>query len=224
MKLKLAILLLFSTYFNTNAQTDSIYIWNKWCARKDTLLLFNSGNNMIKVYCQGMKPADFKLKSLDNSLRIGAPDISRDTMSVLAMPYPEKAKQMRLAILDSKTSRVIKTVEFTATDIPEPIARIGSIETSEAYKKTILMQASIRPEFPKSLYSYPYRIKQYSFKLETPKGSANYTVNGFFLTTNILKEINEAPEGTMLEFYNIIATCPECSSRPLNDVKLKIKK
>ncbi len=223
--MKLQLLLLFSilTGLHASAQVDSIYVWNKWCARKDTLLLFYSGNNTIQIYCRGTKPAGFKLKSLDKGLRIGPPEIEGDTLSVLAMPYPGKDKQMRLAILNSKTSKLIKTLYFTADTIPRPEARVGSIMNTESYKKTILSQTKLRAIFPNSLYSYPYTIKQYTLNTKTPQGIVNIPVNSFFLTTPVLRGISETPDGSVLEFTNIKATCPECAIRTLDDLKLKIK-
>ncbi len=225
MKLRtlLVLPLLLVAMAQATAQTDSFYVWNKWCARRDTLLLFNAGNNQIHIYCKGMKPDEYKLKSLDKSLRIGQPELLGDTMSVLAMPYPGKDKQMRLAILNAKTSKVIKTLSFTSDSIPQPVAQVGSIDAQEAPKKTILNQNKLRVVFPKSLYNYPYSVKQYSFRMQTARSTANFSMNGFFLTTNVMKEVNEAPEGTVLEFYNIKATCPECALRELADVRLKIK-
>ncbi len=170
-----------------------------------------------------MKPTEYKLKSLDKSLRIGQPEIKDDTMSVLAMPYVSKSAQMRLAILNAKTSKVIKTVSFTADNIPPLVARLGNIQKDESFKKTILSQTKLRVVFPNSLYSYPYTIKQYTFKAPTPKGIASIVVNSFFLNTLVLKEINDAAEGTVIEFTNITVTCPECATRILPDLKLKIK-
>lgn len=206
------------------AQADSFYVWNKWCARKDTLLLFNSGNNTIRVYCKSMKPTEYKLKSLDiKALRIGTPQIAGDTMSVLAMPYPAKGKQMRLAILNAKTGRIIKTLYFVSDSIPQPIARIGNIENKESFRKTILAQTKLRVLFPNSLYSYPYTIVSYTFKDSTAKGPVALNVKTFFLTNAVLKEINEVPENTEVTFTNIKAVCPECASRILPDLKIKVK-
>lgn len=209
------------------AQTDSVHIWNKWCARKDTLLLFNTANNVIQVYCQGMKADEIKLKSLDNTLRIGNPEIKGDTVSVLAMPYPDKAKnknkEMRLAVLYKKTGKMIKTVNFTSDNVPPLVARVGKIQGNEAPRKDILAQSSLFAAFPNSLYSYPYRIKQYVFKISTPKGGAIINGNGIFLSKEIMQEIKDAPAGTIIEFTGIKATCPECVTRTLDDIKLKIK-
>ena len=221
---RLAILIsLLTACMGATAQTDSVYAWNKWCSRRDTLLLFNGGNNMIHIYCRGMKPADFKLKSLDQSLRIGAPEIKGDTMSVLAMPYPGKTRNMRLAVLNAKTSKPIKTLSFVSDSIPAPVARAGIIQYGEALKKDILSQYALRVVFPKSLYSYPYAIQQYGFRAQTPKGSTSLLVNGSILSKEVLTAINDAPVGTVVTFTAIKATCPECTMRTLEDVKLKIK-
>ena len=48
------------------AQSDSVHVWNKWCSRKDTALLFNGGYNVIQIYSRDFKPADIKIKSLDS--------------------------------------------------------------------------------------------------------------------------------------------------------------
>lgn len=208
---------------NGYCQKDSLYVWNQWCARRDTLLLFDGGNNTIRVYAEGRKPNTIKLKSLDKSLLIGKPEIVGDTVSVLAMPYPKKAKQMRLAILDAKTLRTIKVLNLSADSIPQPIARIGNIQGNESYKKVILSQTKLRVEFPNSLYNYPYTVKQYTLKAKTPKKNVNVVVNSFFLSMLTLKEINDAPDSTMLEFTNIKVSCPECATRVIDDVHLKIR-
>lgn len=224
MKIFYCIALLLLVGLSAHAQTDSIYVWNKWCARKDTLLLFNSGNNTIRVYCKSMKATEYKLKSLDvKALRIGDPEIVNDTMSVLAMPYPAKGKQMRLAILNAKTSKVIKTLNFVSDSIPQPVARIGNIEGKESFRKNILNQTKLRVVFPNSLYSYPYTISSYTFKDSTAKGPVALNVKTFFLTNAVLKEINEVPENTEVTFTNIKAVCPECATRTLPDLKIKVK-
>jgi hypothetical protein len=205
------------------AQADDIHVSNKWCAKKDTPLLFIAGNNLVQVYGHGIKPSEIKLKSLDKSLRIGRPQIKGDTLSVLAMPFPEKGKTMRLAVQSSKNSKTLKVVNFTCDSIPQLVATIGTIKGSEAKKKDILSQMTLKIAFPNSLYSYPYSIKQYTFKISTPKGGATIPVRGFFLTNEIIKEIGDAPEGTVFDIYNIIATCPECSTRTLPPIKMKIK-
>ena len=209
------------------AQTDSVHIWNKWCARKDTLLLFSAANNIIQVYCQGMKADEIKLKSLDNTLRIGNPEIKGDTVSVMAMPYPDKAKNkskdMRLAVMYKKTGKMIKTVNFNSDNVPPLVARIGKLQSNEALRKDILAQSVMFAVFPNSLYSYPYRIKQFTFKVHSPNGSAVFNSTGIFLTKEIMQQIKDAPAGTIAEFTAIKATCPECATRTLDDIKLKIK-
>lgn len=222
MKQLIVLVLVLTAAIATHAQTDSIYVWNKWCARKDTLLLFNTGNNVIQVYCRGMKPADFKLKSLDMSLRIGAPEIKGDTMSVLAMPYPGKGRHMRLAVLSSK-GRQLKVLEFASDNIPAPTVRIGTLAGNEAAKKDILSQSVLRVVFPRSLYAYPYQVKQYGFKIQTPKGSASLNASGFWIAKDMQAEISNAPEGTTFTLTNIKVTCPECATRSVDDVKMKIK-
>lgn len=207
----------------TLAQTDSFFVSNKWCSRKDTLLLFNGGYNIIQIYNPTQKPANYKLKVLDKSLRIGTPELIGDTLTIMAMPYPSKDKQMRLAILNAKTSKIIKTLYWSSDSIPKPLARLGNIQTDEAYKKTILSQNKLSVYFPKSLYAYPYTIKQFTLKAKTPAKEVNLTANNFLLPMGILKEINEAPDGTWLEFTNIKAACPECSLRDVGDLKIKIK-
>jgi len=208
------------------AQPDTVYVWNKWCARKDTLLLFSAANNLIQVYARGMKPDEIKLKSLDaTALRIGSPEIKGDTLSVMAMPYPEKCKNknMRLAITHKKTGKVIKTVNFNCAAVPPLEARLGKIQAKEAFRAELLNQSAMFCVFPNSLYAYPYRIRQFVFKMTTPGGSANLPVAGIFITPNIAQQIKEAPVGTVLEFTGIKAVCPDCAVRDLTDLKIKIK-
>ncbi|GAA4468745.1 hypothetical protein GCM10023093_26950 [Nemorincola caseinilytica] len=207
-----------------HAQTDSFYVWNKWCARRDTLLLFRSGNNAIQVYNKRMKPTEYKLKSLDKTLRIGDPEIVGDTMTVLAMPYLGKEKHMRLAILNARTSKVIKTLYFESDSIPRPVARIGTMnDVKEAAKSTIVRQTKLRVVFPNSLYSYPYTVSSYTFKDSTAKGPVNYNVKTFFLTNAVVKAISEAPDNSEIIFTDIKAICPECATRILPELRIKVK-
>ena len=206
-----------------HAQTDSIYIWNKWCAGKDTLLLFNAENNLIQVFSKSLKPSDITLKPLDKTLRIGKPEIKGDTTSVLAMPYHPQGKPMRLAILNRKTRKVIKTVSFLSDDVPAPVARLGKIQTTEALRKDILAQQALKVIFPKSLYNYPYVVKQYTFSIHHAKGGATIPVIGYYLAKGMLDEIKNAPAGTEIQFTGIKATCSQCITRDLPDLKIKIK-
>lgn len=171
-----------------------------------------------------MKPTEYKLKSLDKSLRIGDAQITDDTLSVLAMPYPERDRQMRLAILNARTSKVIKTVEFVSDSIPQPVARIGNMgDVKDAAKATIVRQTKLRVVFPNSLYSYPYTVSSYTFKDSTPHGPVNYNVKTFFLTGGVIKAISEAPDSSNILFTDIKAICPECATRTLPDVKVKVR-
>src|SRR6185437_13478329 len=105
MKKIILIVIFFAGVINARAQSDSVRVWNKWCSRKDTALLFTTANNVIAIYSPTLKPAEIKLKSLDNSLRISSPEVKGDTTFVMAMPYPDKSKRMRLAIMYKKTGR-----------------------------------------------------------------------------------------------------------------------
>jgi hypothetical protein len=225
MRTLLVTLLLLHAFSSLLAQSasDSVVAWNKWCAKKDTLLLFYGANNTIQVYCKGMKPNEFKLKSLDKNLRIGSPEITGDTVAVLAMPYKGKDPLLKLAVLNSKTSKVMRTLAFAADSIPKPAAKLGNINNPESFKKTILSQSKLRVYFPNSLYSYPYTVKQYVFKTHNPKGPVSIPVNSFFLNTPVLREIAETPDGNIIEFTEIQATCPECATRSLDDLRTKIK-
>ncbi len=223
MKQAIPVLLFVLLATGAYGQADSVRVWNKWCSSKDTLLLFAGANNTIQVCSHTLKPSEMVLKPVDKTLRIGKPEVKGDTISVLAMPYPSHNKPMRLAVLNAKTKKVIKTVDFYSDEVPAPVARVGNIQTSEAVRKDILAQNSLKVAFPKSLYSYPYTIKQYIFKIHTPKGGATIPVNGFYLTRDILAQIKDAPAGTIMEFTDIKATCPECATRDLPDIKLKVK-
>lgn len=222
---KLFIFLLFALLtVESYGQDDGVRVWNKWCARRDTLLLFAAANNVIEVYSPTIKPADIQIKSLDRSLRVGTQEIKNDTLEAMAMPYPEKGKNMRLAITNKRTRKVIKTVNFTCDKVPTLVARVGNITATEAPKKEILAQMVLRAYFPNSLYSYPYRIKQYTYHLHTDSVNATISVPSYFLTKDILETIKGAPPGTVVEFSDIKATCPECATRALDNLKLKIGK
>ena len=223
MKRLLFLMVILSACLSASAQADSLHVWNKWCASKDSMRLFNAGNNIIQIYSPTLKPADIKIKSLDKALRIGNPEIKGDTMSVMAMPFPDKGKTMRLAIQYKKNSKEIKTVNFVSDSIPQLLSCLGKLQGTEAVKKDILVQTMLKAYFPKSLYSYPYTIKSYTFKVTTPAGQATIPVRGYFIVKEILQEINNAPSGTVITFTDIKATCPDCATRTLPDIRLKIK-
>ncbi len=223
MKRLMILILLVAGCYNVNAQADSIRVWNKWCSKKDTLLLFNTGNNLIQIYSPTIKAADLKVKSLDASLRVANPEIKGDTLTVIAMPFPAKGKRMRLAVQNKKTSKTLKTVSFDSDDLQPLQARVGTIQGTEAARKDILMQQTLKLAFAKSLYCYPYSIKEYTFKISSDKGAATIHVNGIFLTKDILQQIKDAPAGTVMEFVDIKVTCPECATRTLEPLKLKIR-
>lgn len=223
MRILIFLILVCSLSHVSLAQTDSMRVWNKWCSSKDTMVLFDGANNMIQVYSPTLKPTQMTLKAADNSLRMGKPEIIGDTISVLAMPHPSRNKPMRLLVQNSKTKKTIKTVNFYSDDVPPPVARVGTIQASEAWQKDILKQTALKVIFPKSLYSYPYTVKQYIFKIHHEKGGATIPVNGAFLTKEILAQIKDAPAGTIMEFTDIKASCPECVIKSLADLRLKIK-
>ncbi|MCD6010801.1 MAG: hypothetical protein K0Q79_663 [Flavipsychrobacter sp.] len=222
---RIVALLIFCVFYipSSYAQADSIHVINKWCAKKDSLLLFIAGNNLIQVYSRTLKPADIKVRSLDKSLRIGKPEIKGDTLSVLAMPFPAKGEKMRFAVLDAKTSKQIKVVSFICDTIPEPVAMFGNLKGTEAKRKDIVAQVKMNIVFPGSLYAYPYTIKGYTFKISHAKGSATIPVRGFFLINDVIKEIGAAPDGTTFDIVNIMATCPDCATRMLDNLKIKIR-
>jgi hypothetical protein len=205
------------------AQGDSLQVWNKWCSRKDSMVLFSTANNEIEVYGRGIHPADIKLKSLDYTLRIGPPEVKGDTLSVMAMPHAPNGKKMRLVIIDRKSNKTLKTITFYSNDVPAPTTKVGNLPGPEALRKEILAQTGLKVFFPNSLYSYPYRIKQYTFTIHTPQGSVTAPVTGALLTKEVLQQIKDAPSGTIATFTNIIATCPECATRTLEDIDLKIR-
>lgn len=210
-------------WYCSAAQTDSVRVWNKWCSSKDTMLLFEEANNMIQLCSRTLKPSQISLKAADNTLRIGKPEIKGDTLSVLAMPYPAGNKPMKLLVTNSKTKKTIKTICFYSDEVPEPVARLGTISTTEALQKDILKQTALKVTFPNCLYAYPYTVRQYIFKIHHAKGGATIPVNGGYLTKDILAQIKDAPVGTLLEFTNIKASCPECVTKELPDVRVKIK-
>ncbi len=220
---QLFIILLSFGSLSALAQADSIHVWNKWCASKDTMLLFNAEYNLIQVYSKTLKPSDIMLKSLDKTLRIGKPEVKGDTTSVMAMPYHPNNKPMRLAIVSSKTRRVLKTLNFYSDNVPAPVARLGKIQANEALRKDLLQQQGINVVYPKSLYNYPYVVKQYTFSIHHAKGGATIPVIGSFLTKTMLDEMKNAPAGTVVEFTGIKAGCTDCVTKPLGDIKIKIK-
>jgi len=224
MKKQLAFFILLCTCcFASYAQQDSVYAWNKWCASKDSMILFNTANNVIEVHDATIKATDLKLKSLDYTLRIGSPEIKGDTVSVMAMPHAAAGKKMRLAVINKKTDKVIKTITFYSADVPAPVAMIGTIKGNEAAKKDILKQMTLKVFFPNSLYCFPYKVVQYTASIYSAKGGATIPVAGFFLTKEVLEQINNAPPGTVAVFKDIKVTCPECATRTIEDLKLKIK-
>ena len=205
------------------AQKDTVMVWNQWCERTDTEVLFLAANNTISVYSPGTKPGDLVLKSLDKTLKISGQEISADTLSVLAMPYTAD-KPMRLAISSKKTGKLLKTVFFNGATVPVPNARLGRLKDTLVPKVNVLAQVGLRVYFPNSLYSYPYRVTEYTFKVAYDKVAVNLPVKGYMVTRDVEQAIKNAPVGAVLEFTDIKATCPECVTRSIPDYRIKLAK
>ena len=209
---------------SVQAQTDSIAVWNKWCARADTPILFPTGNNIIQVCSKGTKPTDFIIKSLDNALKIGEPEYKGDTVSFMAMPYPKYGKRMRLTISQKSNKKVLKTVNFGCEEAPVPTPMLGNIVVDHPARKQMLAQNSLKVGFRNSLYSYPYRVKQYTFKARVGGKDIVIPVKGSLITNEISNLLSIAAEGTFVEFTDVKASCYECEPRILADLKLWIGK
>ncbi len=221
---QLAILLFsIALYTPVMAQKDSIYVWNKWCSRRDTPLLFTGSYNIIEVYCQGMKPGDFYLKSLDKTLKISGDTLIADTLAMLAMPYTTE-QPMRLAIMSKKGNKMIKTVLFNGADVPAPMARLGYVKDSIAPKDNILAQVGLKVYFPNSCYSYPYHVKSFTLKTKYDKLDIKLAAKNHLITRDMEQAVTKAPPGTLLEYTDIKATCPDCVTRTLKDLRIYIKK
>ena len=203
-------------------QKDSCYIWNKWCAQRDTLLLFTASYNVIEVYCTGMKPDEFYLKSIDKTLKISDEEVVGDTLTMLAMPYSTD-KPMRLAIVNRRNNKTIKTVAFQGADVPLPRARLGHVKEYEVPKVNILAQVGLKVYFPNSLYDYPYRVKEFVLKTRIDKADVAINVKGSLINQEAEQAISKTPEGAVLEFTDIKATCPDCVTRTLDNFAIKIK-
>ena len=222
MKQLLILLFLLTASSSVFAQKDSIYIWNKWCARRDTLLLFTASYNMIEVYSASFKPNEIYLKSLDKTLKISDEEPIGDTLTMLAMPYTTE-KPMRLAIYSKKNNRIIKTVTFNGTEVPDPKARLGYLKDTLVPRVNILAQVGLKVYFPNSLYSYPYHVKEFGFKTHYDKTDVKLSVKGHLISKDIEQAINKVPVGTVIQFTDIKVTCPECVIRLLDDYRLKVK-
>ena len=216
------LLLSLFSFLHCAAQKDSIYVWNKWCASKDTLLLFAGSYNMIEVYSPGLKPDNIFLKSLDKTLKISGEEIVGDTLTMLAMPYTTE-KPMRLSIMNKATNRPIKTLLFYGTEVPTPKAKLGHLKDYEVPKVNIMAQVGLNVVFPGSLYDYPYRITSFTLKTHYDKADVKVSAKGHLLNRDMEQALTHTPEGTVIEFTDIKATCPDCVMRQLDDLLLKVK-
>lgn len=207
------------------SQSDSIRVWNKWCGKSDTMVLYNAANNVIQLLCKGIKAEDVLVKSLDGGLKTGAPEIKGDTISVIAMPYPKAGKRMRLQLTNKQTKKTIKTINFYGEEVPAPAATLGNIPLTNTHplRKDVLAQTTLKVVFPNSLYSYPYRVKQFNLKARIAGKDILLPGNGPYLTKEIQQILSIAPEGTFIEFTDIKATCPDCGVRTLDNLKMWIK-
>lgn len=223
MKVRLQIWLLVVGLHTCAAQTPAFKAWNKWCAKKDTTLLYPTGHNMIQIVCTGIKPGQLNVKSLDNALKIGVPEINGDTVSFMAMPYPKLGPRMRLAITDAKTKKVYSSVDWYAAQEPEPTAQLAGMPLDRLRHKDFVDNTAITVSFPNSDYCYPYRIKSYNFKTRKDGKDLVLPGKGKYLGLEIVQTIKQLPAGTFIEFTDIKATCPECAERALAPIKWWIK-
>ena len=207
----------------SQAQTDTILVWNKWCARADSPVLFPTGNNMILIYSRGYEVKDLVVKSLDNALKIAKPEYKGDTACYMAMPYPKYGKRMRLTISQKGGKKPLRTVNFIAEDAPVPVATVGNLSGDHIPKRQLVAQTSMKVGFKNSLYSYPYRIKQYTFKTRLGGKDITVPVKGNLISNEISNYIGLAPEGTFIEFTDIKAACFECEPRVLENIRVWVK-
>lgn len=205
------------------AQADSIHVWNKWCAKADTPLLFATANNVLCVYSKSIKPANLIVKSMDNALKISAPEIKGDTMCFMAMPYPKLGKKMRLTISDRNTRKVLRTVSFNSEEPPKPVARIGKINGTDIPKKDLAAQKALQVTFAGSMYCYPYVVKQYTLKTRIAGKDLVAQVKGPLFDKEVQRIIDLAPVGTFLLFTDIKATCAECGDRDLPELRIWVR-
>ena len=205
------------------AQADSIYVWNKWCAKADSPVLFATANNMVYVNCKTIKATDLSVKSLDYGLMISQPEIKNDTLSFMAMPYPKKSKRMRLTVTNKRSGKIIRTVNFSCEEPPQPIAKLGTIKGTDAPKKDIIAQNILRVVFLNSLYSYPYYVKQYTFKTRIAGKDILIPVKGNKITREVMNVLEIAPTGVSLDFVDIKASCPDCSPRDLPNMRIWVR-
>ncbi len=223
MKWLLVVFIVFTAAVRVGAQTDSITVWNKWCARVDTPLLFPTANNLIMVHSSTLKPSELNIKSLDNALKIGGPELRHDTLAFMAMPYPKYGKRMRLEISNKKTRKVLKTVNFSAESVPQPVARLGSISGAEAKRNDVLAATVLRVAFNNSMYAYPYRVKQYTLKSRIAGRDILIPVKSALITPEVANILSVAPVGAYIEFIDIKATCPDCEERSLPNIHFWIR-
>ncbi len=209
--------------YSTYAQTDSVYVWNKWCARADTPLLFATANNVICVYSKTLKPAMLTVKSLDNALKISAAEIKGDTMFFMAMPYPKLGKRMRLTVTSKQTNKVLRTVSFGAEEAPKPVAKIGKYSGPDVPKAEATTQKALRVGFGTSLYCYPYIVKQYTFKARIAGTDLVKQVKGPLFDKEVQRIMELAPVGTFVVFTDIKATCPDCGDRDLPELRIWLR-
>ena len=220
---RLLIIITLLTTIAGYAQQDSIRVWNKWCVKADTPLLFATANNVIMISSHGKKPAELTIKSLDNALKLGSAEIKGDTTSFMAMPYPKLGKKMRLAVIDKKTQKVLRTVNFCSEEAPQPIATLGLLNKTDIPRKDVLAQTVLRVSFANSMYSYPYYIKQYTFKTRIAGKDILMPGKGPYITKEIQDMIALAPIGTLIEFVDLKATCHECGERTLPNLRVWIR-
>ncbi len=223
MKNLLLLIAFLTTCCAATAQTDSIYVWNKWCAKADSPVLFATANNMVYVTCKTIKATDLAVKSLDWGLMISQPEIKNDTMSFMAMPYPKKSKRMRLTVTNKHSGKIIRTVNFTCEEPPQPIAKLGNLKGTDAAKKDIIAQNTLRIVFLNSLYSYPYYVKQYTLKARIAGKDIVIPVKGNKITKEVMNLLEIAPTGVSLDFTDIKASCPDCSPRDLPNMRIWVR-
>ena len=130
---------------------------------------------------------------------------------------------MRLAIMSKRSQKILKTVNFCSEDPPQPVATLGNITKVDVPRKDVLAQTLLRVSFPHSLYSYPYYVRQYTFKTRIAGKDILIPAKGLYLTKEIQDYIALAPIGTLLEFVDIKAKCPDCAERALPNLRVWVR-
>jgi hypothetical protein len=115
---------------------------------------------------------------------------------------------------------------FEVRILPEPVARLGEINTNSASVSQVLDDPSINIVIEDCYWDYQFSFSTFDLKLIDESGNIILSlddVEGTEIPEDVQKQIKELKHGDALLIKNIIAYCQGCPGQVISPISITIK-